>query len=72
MINSVKKCLENGLTPSAVKINSLTFTQQLLKHKTAEFVQMLKDMDLKTALVDCDKIRDCDKTKEILELLAID
>lgn len=70
MINSIKKCLEQPATPVEVKLNSLTFTKQLLKHKTAEFTQMLKDMDFKTSLVESEKIRDNEIAKELLELLS--
>ena len=45
VINGIKNCLNNVDHPKEVKANAATFTMTLLKTKTVEFKQMLKDMN---------------------------
>jgi len=68
VINGIKNCLKNPDHPKEVKANAATFTLTLLKTKTDEFKQMLKDMNfcqeclseeaLKSLPMECKKLFD--------------
>ena len=45
VINGIKNCLKNPDHPKEVKANAATLTLTLLKTKTNEFKQMLKEMN---------------------------
>ena len=45
VINGIKNCLKNPDHPKEVKANAATLTLTLLKTKTNDFKQMLKDMN---------------------------
>ena len=68
VINGIKNCLKNPGHPKEVKANAITLILTLLKTKTEEFKQMLKDMSfcqeclteeaLETLPSDCKKLHD--------------
>ena len=67
VINSIKNIICKESVPDEVKVNAVTLTKQLLKHKTEEFRQMVKDLRVKEEIQENEKAM---KIKEVKELMG--